>query len=415
MFYYVESWDSIELIAFKLGVSLSQLFQYNPSIYYQPIYIGQKLYIPLHDSKIITSQNSDDTKKGNSGKTNDNYTYLINYTIQIGDTLEDIADKFHTTKEAIMQYNGLGSEALEAGDILLIRISREYMDELFEYIPENGNKNLNPKSKYIFSHLHDLFLNKDLEIWKEMGYKNALFFVSKMAITAAGAPNAFHKDNDLALDFLANAGNNGNWWSLVTEEEGYPMIQTEYDPYPGYYISKTALSDCKKPKDDPTRYVDAREIPYIALPTHHMMGAELGDSCVVINTLNGKIAYAIIADVGPDDSLGIGSIALANDLDIASNAKYGGIEDGILYIIFSQSGKKGTKVCYDECYENCNENCDEKCDNECYEKMEKLWCNLKTREQIINESQQLFNQWGGIKKVNALFGQFPLSYTNINE
>jgi hypothetical protein len=133
------------------------------------------------------------------------------------------------------------------------------------------------------------------------------FFVSKMIVTAAGASTAFHKDNELAFDFLDNAGIDRYWWSIVTDNQGSPLIQNTNDPSPGYFVSKTALSDCSKPIMDPTRYVDATVIPYISLPTHHMMGAKLGDLCVVINTLNNKIGYAILADVGPDDSIGIGS------------------------------------------------------------------------------------------------------------
>lgn len=455
MFYFVGPYDSLELIAWKLGVSMTQLFQYNPITYYYPIHVGQRLYIPLpyprtlniytvaSDDTLDSIAQTFNTSKQSIMKLNNlssevlvpdqvltipvqsyrpynNYRGIIKYTVQVGDTLDSIADKFQTTKKSLMQLNGLASEVLKAGDILLIKSSKENFTETTISAPivpyHHMHIALNPKSKYKFLYLHDLYLNKNIDIWKELGSESAIFFVSKMAITAAGEPKAFHPINDLAYDFLDNAGTNGNWWGLVTEEDGFPMIQGIGEPAPGYYISKTALSDCSKPLDDPTRYVNSSNTPYITLPTHHMMGAELGDFCVVINTQNNKIGYAIIADLGPDDSIGIGSMALAKDLgfdDKQINPKSGGIDDGILYIIFPKSGKESSIKCYEECYNKCTENCEEICDKECYEKSEKLWCKPKTRDQIINEAQQLFNQWGGIQKVNALFGQFPLSHANI--
>lgn len=419
MYYFVEPWDSVEIIARKFGISTNQLFLYNPLAYNQPIYIGQKLFIPLPFSKAKRNKNTSDIfgtiaqKPDYSMSDTNNSTQFTTYTVKIGDSLESIAEHFNMTVEEIMRLNGLANEMIAAGDELLIRTSRgrDLHGAEAQSNSMSKNNNIGTIGKYTFSYIHDLYLNKDIDIWKEIGYKNAYFFVSKMAITAVGAPNAFHKDNSLALDYLANAGIPGYWWSLVTEPHGYPMVQNY--PYPGYYISKTALSDCDKEVDDPTRYVDARLIPYITLPTHHMLGAELGDLSVVVNTENGKIAYATIADVGPDDSVGIGSIALAEELGINPDAKRGGAEDGILYIVFPQSGKEASRLCYVECYRNCKENCEEICDKECHERLEKLWCKTKTREQIISEAQPIFQEWGGMGKVHALFGDFPLTHTKI--
>lgn len=209
-----------------------------------------------------------------------------------------------------------------------------------------------------------------------------IFFVSKMEVTATGNPKAFHQNSDLAHEFLNNAGIEGYWWNLVTDSMGTPIVQGEHDPAPGYYVSKTALSDCKKPVNDQTRYLDATIIPYIVLPARHLMGAKIGDICLVINTVNNKMSYAILGGVEPDDSFGIGSIALAEKLGVPSSPKTGGVEDGILYIIFAQSGGDA--------------------------------CTPKTPEQIANQGEQLFEQWGGMKQVETLFGKFPLSYKTLS-
>ncbi|MBC2579701.1 LysM peptidoglycan-binding domain-containing protein [Clostridium sp. DJ247] len=357
--YVVKTGDTLDSIAQKFNITKQAIMQLN-NLYSDLIVPGQELRIETRSDIPYTK-----------------FRPAATYTVEVGDTLDSIAEKFNTTKQAIMQLNNLASENIKAGQTLTIEVRGERFRETIA--PTQNHVTINNKREF-FS-IYDFGLNKTIKVFKELGQEGIFFFVSKMSVTAAGSPKAYHNDNELALEFLDNAGRDGYWWGLVTDQSGIPLIQGIKDPAPGYYISKTALSDCSKSQDDPTRYVDAAGIPYIALPAHHMMDAKLGDLCVVINTLNSKIGYAIIADVGPDDSLGIGSIALAEDIGIVSSPKIGGAEDGILYIVFSQSGEG--------------------------------WCKLKTREQVINEAQWLFKQWGGIEKVHALFNKFPLSYTSI--
>lgn len=164
----------------------------------------------------------------------------------------------------------------------------------------------------------------------------AFFFVSGMAIDADGAPNAYHPD-DIGLDELANAGKPGHWDGIITAGDGIPLIQQQTDPSPGYYISCTSLFDKSKKVTDPTRYVDASKIPYVALPRDlaDREGLQLGDLAFVVNLHNNRSSYAIFADIG---TLGEGSIALADTLGIWSNARQGGEADGILYLLFPGSG-----------------------------------------------------------------------------
>lgn len=172
----------------------------------------------------------------------------------------------------------------------------------------------------------------------ELPDSKAFFFVSRMTIDADGAPNAYHPDN-VGLDDLANAGKVGHWNGIVTDRNGSPLIQNERDPFPGYYISCTSLFDKTKNFTDPTGYIDASKIPYIALPSElaDQKGMRLGDFAFVVNLHNGKSSYAIYADMG---TLGEGSIALADALGIWSNARRGGESDGILYLLFPGSGNK---------------------------------------------------------------------------
>ncbi len=167
---------------------------------------------------------------------------------------------------------------------------------------------------------------------------NIFFFTAGMTIDADGAPNAYHPD-DTGIDELANAGWQGHWDGIVTDRYGNPLVQQEADPFPGYYISCTSLVDKTKEFNDPSRYVDATKIPYVALPEEiaESGGLQLGDFAFVVNLRNRRSSFAIYADIG---SLGEGSVALAERLGISPNARQGGESGGVLYLFFPGSGNR---------------------------------------------------------------------------
>jgi hypothetical protein len=165
---------------------------------------------------------------------------------------------------------------------------------------------------------------------------SAFFFSAGMTIDADGSPNAYSPD-DSGLDEIANAGSPGHWDGIIQDEHGEPVLQGPDDPFPGFYVSCTSLVDRSKKRTDPSRYVDASKIPYVVLPggLARDAGARLGDFAVVVNVREHKTAYALFADVG---TLGEGSVALADNLGIWSNARQGGRRAGIFYVVFPGSG-----------------------------------------------------------------------------
>lgn len=166
----------------------------------------------------------------------------------------------------------------------------------------------------------------------------ALLYASGLAIDADGAPNAYGP-GDGGLDHLANAGRPGNWWGLATQKNGEPVVQSAGDPFPGFYVSTTALQDKRFATSDPRRYVDSSTVPYVVLPPQVLaLGARLGDFAAVMNERSGRVAFALVADVGPKDKLGEGSTALAAALDVRSDPKRGGTAAGIRYVVFPKSG-----------------------------------------------------------------------------
>lgn len=189
-----------------------------------------------------------------------------------------------------------------------------------------------------FAMRHDGEPERDIPIGRLAG-TSAFFYESGMTIDADGAPNAYHPENT-GLDDLANAGAPGRWEGLAKDGDGQPFIQGSNDPFPGYYVSSTALADHSKAVNDPARYVDASKIPFIVLPggMARQIGARPGDFSVVFNQRNGKSSFAIYGDVGPADRIGEGSVALAENLGIHSDARNGGARRGIMYLVFPGSG-----------------------------------------------------------------------------
>jgi hypothetical protein len=141
-----------------------------------------------------------------------------------------------------------------------------------------------------------------------------------MPITRMGDPGSITS---------ANAGHPGNWWALVTdngEPDGRPLVQTDADPAPGFYLSTMTLEDPNCDRKNPRRYVNAEAVNFIVLPGRLGLGAKLGDFSVVIRPATGAYDYAVYADVGPANKIGEGSIALAAALGIPSDPKSGGLD-----------------------------------------------------------------------------------------
>jgi len=180
---------------------------------------------------------------------------------------------------------------------------------------------------------------------------DVISYTSELQIDADGSPRASHPTSAWGLDRLANAGHPGNWWGLLTDTgkpDGQPLLQGAYDPAPGFYISTTSLCDSTTRDyrwNDPRKWVDSETIPFIVLPGGHpqILGdsasgaARLGDFAVVVNLSNGKKAAALVADVGPSDHIGEGSIALAAALGVHADARTGGASGNILTLVFAGS------------------------------------------------------------------------------
>jgi len=159
-----------------------------------------------------------------------------------------------------------------------------------------------------------------------------------LAVDADGSPRAYGPNNS-GLDWTADAGGPGNWYGIVTDSSGNPVVQGPNDPYPGMYISATALQDHTKTSVDPARYVDSEKINYISVASDVIKtyGVKMGDVAAVYYRNTNTLCSAVCADVGPRGKYGEGSMALASQLGMNPSPKHGGCNDNVVTIIFVQS------------------------------------------------------------------------------
>ncbi len=131
------------------------------------------------------------------------------------------------------------------------------------------------------------------------------------------------------LDYLANAGSPGNWYGIITDSSGKPIVQKATDPAPGAYVSATRYRHKDRDRTDPRAYVDAHAVIFIVLPSHwraQAKGVVLGCRAEVRDIKTGKTVAAVVADFGPKAKIGEASMACAREFGVDDSPKHGGTE-----------------------------------------------------------------------------------------
>jgi LysM repeat protein len=112
--YVVLSNDNCWGIATKFNVDFAVLLAINNFQNQCPIQPGQKILIPAPDQKLPTATDL---------PTNIARGTKIEYTIQVGDTVEIIASKFGANVETLKKDNNITDpNAIKAGDVLIVRV-----------------------------------------------------------------------------------------------------------------------------------------------------------------------------------------------------------------------------------------------------------------------------------------------------
>lgn len=167
----------------------------------------------------------------------------------------------------------------------------------------------------------------------------AVCWAGGMNVDADGCPHAYAPVGGAlrGLDALGNAGSEGDWFGVVTDngqKTGKPVVQ-KTGPWKGFLVSPSSLVDHSiTDLADPARYVDAERVPYISIASDLLASKggplHVGDLAMVV--YKGRTCAALVADVGPAHKYGEGSIALAAALGIPSSPRNGGCSSGVVYV-----------------------------------------------------------------------------------
>lgn len=155
----------------------------------------------------------------------------------------------------------------------------------------------------------------------------------EMTSCADGSPRCYGPDgcSPAPLDYLGNAGYPGNWWGVVTDKNGHPVVQTKGDPikhpYPSLYISCTAYKFAEYPATDCRAWVDAEKVLFSVIPSSVRMAVEpkfLGCRATITDQKNHKTVECVCAEIGPGSHLGEASMAVCAAFGLNPDPKKGG-------------------------------------------------------------------------------------------
>ncbi|MGH8080718.1 MAG: hypothetical protein ACREP7_09090 [Lysobacter sp.] len=180
----------------------------------------------------------------------------------------------------------------------------------------------------------------------DTGGRQAYAYLSpRVAITADGAPDAYHPENIGSGHLRHTQWPDGDWQHALVADPRHPRrpLQQTAGRHAGYFVSITALNDPSRSRTDPGAYVDAGRIPYLVLPEpfHALDGSgDLGDFVIAYHPGTRRSSYGVIGDIGGDRALGEISTRMASDLSgLRAEPRSGrGVPPGpTLCLVFPQS------------------------------------------------------------------------------
>lgn len=154
-------------------------------------------------------------------------------------------------------------------------------------------------------------------------------FLGEATVCADGAPDAYGPSNS-GTDYTENAGYPGNYWGIVCDRNGAPVIQIkDYPghPCPGMYVSCTCYGHSEYPEYDCRHWVDASKVEYSVIPSNVRASVSpkfMGCRAEVYDKKTDKTLECVCAEVGPSTHLGEMSMKACEFFGLDSNPKAGG-------------------------------------------------------------------------------------------
>jgi len=155
-------------------------------------------------------------------------------------------------------------------------------------------------------------------------------YIGEMTCCADGSPRAYGPNNT-GLDYTGNAGYPGNWWGVVTNSNGEPIIQKKGNkskhPHPGLYVSCTAYGHSDYPTDDVRHWVNAETVAYSVIPSSVRSSVPpkfMGCRAEIYDKKTHKVLDCVCAEIGPSTHMGEASMFVCEHFGLSSNPKDGG-------------------------------------------------------------------------------------------
>ena len=115
--YTIKKGDNLWSIAKRYNVSLDELYAANGLSKSSVLRIGQQIQIPVEGGTAAVNTVSADTYQPSSFNQSS-----TNYTVKRGDSLSRIANQFDSSVRAIKAANGLSSDVIRVGDVLIVPV-----------------------------------------------------------------------------------------------------------------------------------------------------------------------------------------------------------------------------------------------------------------------------------------------------
>jgi hypothetical protein len=163
---------------------------------------------------------------------------------------------------------------------------------------------------------------------------NVIEYQGEQTCCSDGSPRCYGPNNT-GLDWTGNAGYPGNWWGVVTDDYGNPIIQKKGNPdkhpYPGLYVSCTAYGFYDEYEQDDCRcWVNAETVLFSVIPSSVRMAVEpklLGCRASIEDLKTGKLCECVCAEIGPSTHMGEASMAVCDYFGLSSDPRAGGSSD----------------------------------------------------------------------------------------
>ena len=121
----VDAGQTAMAVTRRYSITLTELIKHNPHIKPDKLKKGELVYIPVSDSLSsgVTAESSVDKLNTHANAEAEKSTLITRHTVQAGETLTKIAQKYKLSMADIIRWNSLRDNKIEIGQVLIVNES----------------------------------------------------------------------------------------------------------------------------------------------------------------------------------------------------------------------------------------------------------------------------------------------------